>query len=72
MGEQLSSFVQSLPQSWAMPAAFAAFAVLLVLVWCVPRTSVLAGAPDRAPWRDLRIWATVLVCVQLLIYLATG
>lgn len=72
MREEIGQLVQSLPQSWAMPAAFVAFAVLLLVVWMVPRDSVLSGAPDRAAWRDLRIWATVLVGVQLLVYLATG
>jgi hypothetical protein len=30
---------------------------------------VIAGAPDGARWRDLRLWATALVVVQLGIYL---
>ena len=31
-------------------------------------TKVLEGAEDNHAWRDLRIWATVLIMVQLLIY----
>jgi hypothetical protein len=34
----------------------------------VPRDEVLRGAPDRACWRDIRLWAVVLVTVQLGIY----
>ncbi|MDZ7668620.1 MAG: hypothetical protein U5Q16_04090 [Gammaproteobacteria bacterium] len=34
----------------------------------VPRAEVLRGAPDRAHWRDIRLWAVALVAVQLGIY----
>lgn len=34
----------------------------------VPREEVLRGAPDRARWRDIRLWAVALVTVQLGIY----
>jgi hypothetical protein len=34
----------------------------------LPQRSIIADAPDRARWRDLRWWALVLICVQLAIY----
>lgn len=68
MAELLRAFSE-LPVAWSLPATFAAFALLLVVVWTIPRDSVVAGAPDRAPWRDLRLWATVLIVVQLGTYL---
>ena len=62
---------QALPVAWALPLTFVAFAVLIALIWALPRASILKDAPDGAGWRDLRIWATVLVCFQLGIYLLT-
>jgi uncharacterized membrane protein len=66
---ELARLFSALPVGLALPATFAAFAVLLVVVWSIPRDSVIAGAPDGARWRDLRLWATALVVVQLGIYL---
>lgn len=69
MTEALQDWVTSLPLAWALPLTFAAFAVLTVLIWRVPRAAVVADAPDGAFWRDLRLWATLLIAVQLGIYL---
>ena len=71
MPERLASLLASAPVAWALPATFVAFALLLVVVWWVPRESVLEDAPSGARWRDLRLWATLLVVVQLGIYLLT-
>ncbi len=50
-----------------------AVAFLLILpaaaVWRLRRDSVLQGAPDRARWRDLRVWAALFVAPYLVIYL---
>jgi heme exporter protein D len=52
--------------------AYAFSALLLVSLaigsMLVPRDEVLRGAPDRARWRDIRLWAVALVTVQLGIY----
>lgn len=52
--------------------AYAFSAVLLLALavgsLLVSRDEVLRGAPDRAGWRDIRLWAVVLVMVQLGIY----
>lgn len=54
-------------------SARVAVALLLVLpaaaVWRLGREWVLRGAPDRARWRDLRIWAALFVVPYLVIYL---
>lgn len=69
MPETLAHWLASMPLAWALPATFVAFAVLLVIVWSIPGASVRAGAPDGARWRDLRLWATALIAVQLTTYL---
>lgn len=54
-------------------SARVAVALLLVLpaaaVWRLSRDWVLHGAPDRAKWRDLRIWAALFIVPYLVIYL---
>ena len=45
---------------------------LLVLLFAVlqRRDYVYAGAPDRARWRDLRLWSVALIAVQIAIYMS--
>ena len=57
---------------WAKLGALTIFALLLLLVWSTPRERVFSGARDEAPWRDLRLWATLLILLQALLYLALG
>lgn len=72
MPEVLANLIESMPRAWAMPATMIAFAVLLALMWCIPRSHVMRGAADDARWRDLRLWMTALVAVQLGIYAFVG
>jgi len=65
--EALTEWVQTLPLAWANPITVVLFLILLGLCWLIPRDEVLADAP-RERWRDLRIWATVLIVVQLGLY----
>jgi len=44
------------------------FFVLLALLWSFPRAFIMRDAPDQSRWRDLRIWGTLLIFVQLGIY----
>ncbi len=54
-------------------SARVAVALLLVLpaaaVWRLSGDWVLRGAPDRAKWRDLRVWAALFIVPYLVIYL---
>lgn len=56
------------PLWWATAITMALFVAIAVACWLLPRDDVLADAPDKARWRDLRWWATALVIVQLIIY----
>ena len=60
--------MSNLPLWWASAATVLIFLVLLVLIWSLKREKVLEGAADNHAWRDLRVWATVLIMVQLFIY----
>ena len=72
MPEAVAVWLEALPVAWAMPLAVIAFVFLLGVVWAIPRELVLRGSTNDAPWRDLRLWATVLVVVQVAVYLAIG
>ncbi len=44
------------------------FGLVLLLTWTLPTRFVWSGAPDRSRWRDLRIWATILTGIQMILY----
>ncbi len=57
-----------LPLEWANYLSMIGFVFLLFLVWLIPRKVVYDDAPDQSLWRDIRLWATLLITFQLLIY----
>lgn len=44
---------------------------LIVMFWAVtrPKAYIFSGAPDQKPWRDLRIWAVIVLLVQIYLYM---
>ena len=63
----MTAWVGSLPLGWALPATVLLLLGGLLACWMLPRSQVLADAePGR--WRDLRLWATVLLLLQIGIY----
>lgn len=59
----------SLPLFWAKIISIAGFAGMIIWVWFRPRSFIFQGAPDNRTWRDLRIWASLLMLIQIIIYL---
>jgi len=57
-----------LPVEWANYLSIFGFACLIVLVWLIPKERVYEDAPDNAGWRDFRVWATLLIAIQLTLY----
>ena len=57
-----------LPLAWANYLSIAGFLFLGVLVWLIPRRLIYTEATDQARWRDIRIWATALITLQLALY----
>ncbi len=64
----MNEFLQGLPLWSAKIGSLIIFGIVLVVVWRVPRSFIFNGAPDTSRWRDLRVWATLLIALQLLIY----
>ena len=57
-----------LPVAWANYLSMAGFTVLALFVWLIPKRLILSEAPDASRWRDIRVWATVLILVQIGLY----
>ncbi len=43
-------------------------------LWAIfrPKEYIYEGVPNKARWKDLRIWAVVLVIIQIIIHVAWG
>ena len=62
-------WLEGIPLVWAKVIGMLFF--VSVIVWAVlrPRAYIFRGAPDKKVWRDLRIWAVVVLVVQIILYL---
>ncbi len=62
------NWIDTLPLWTAKIGAGVIFGSIVALSWLMPREFIYHGAPDRALWRDLRIWATLLLLAQCVLY----
>ncbi len=62
-------WLEDLPLYWAKIIGTLFF--LLVIVWAFtrPKEYIFRGAPDGKAWRDLRIWAVVILIIQVFLYI---
>ncbi len=58
-----------LPVIWANYISISGFAFLALLVWLIPKRLIFTGTKDTSRWRDIRVWATALILLQLTVYL---
>jgi len=66
----MGDWLADLPLWWGKVIAVLFFLAIAVWTWRRPKSYILKGAPDNHGWRDLRVWATVLMVIQIFIYLA--
>ena len=66
----MSDWLAGLPLVWGKIIAIVAFFGIAIWAWRRPRSFILQGAPDSSRWRDLRIWASILMAIQIVIYLS--
>lgn len=47
------------------------FLYLLLVVWVLrrPKSFILRAAPTKRKWRDLRVWAMLLIALQIFLYI---
>ncbi|MBN1551679.1 hypothetical protein JW979_09425 [bacterium] len=65
MNEWLNDF----PIFWSKIVATLTFAGGVLWTWIRPKSFIFKDAPDEKKWRDLRIWITVIMISQIVIYL---
>jgi hypothetical protein len=58
-----------MPVTWANNITVVLFVLIAAACFALPRSSVIADAPSKARWRDLRWWAVILIVIQLGIYM---
>lgn len=68
----IDNWLGSLPMSVAMACALGLYAIAVIWVWRLQKEFVFRGAPDQKKWRDLRIWATLVVVPYVAVYILFG
>lgn len=61
--------LQNIPLIWAKYIAGIFFIAMIVWVMVLPKEYIFKGAPDKKGWRDLRIWAAIILIVQIILYI---
>jgi hypothetical protein len=61
-------WLQNAPVWWANAATEVMFILIALAVFAVPKRVFMADAPNQSHWRDVRLWAVILIAVQLGIY----
>ena len=66
--EPIDAWLGSLPMWIAIACAVGLYVIALIWTWLLPREFIFRGAPDQKEWRDLRIWATVVILPYIAVY----
>lgn len=64
----LDGWIDSLPDETGRYCAIGLFVLAGLWVWTLKRDYIYLGAPDRALWRDLRIWAVLALLPYIFVY----
>ncbi len=70
--DPIDNWLASLPMGIAMACALGLYVVALLWVWTLKKEFVFLGAPDKSRWRDLRVWATLVVIPYVIVYVLLG
>jgi len=63
------NFLMNVSSIWAKVIVLALFAVIFVLIWLLPNDYIFKGAPDRKWYRNLKLWATLIVILYGYLYI---
>ena len=64
----VNGLMQRIPLEWARFFVLVLLLVPLVVLLLQKRSFILRGAPDQKGWRDLRLWAVVVMLPYLVLY----
>lgn len=65
----IQTWLAHLSLTWATILSIATFVVTIFWAWLRSKEFILLGSPDNKTWRDLRVWAVILMVVMIAIYL---
>ncbi len=63
------NFLTNVSVVWAKVIVLVLFAVIFILVWLLPNEYIFKGAPDRKWYRNLKLWATLIVIFYAYLYI---
>lgn len=63
-------WLTSIPLFWGKIISVFLFSIIFIWAWCRPKEYIFKGAPDQKWWRDLRIWTSIILGIQIILYLS--
>lgn len=72
MHEPIDAWLGTLSLNVAMACALGLYGIAIVGVWMLRQRFVLRGSPGQEWYRDLRIWATLVIIPYVVIYWTLG
>jgi hypothetical protein len=61
-------WLSGLSPLWGRFIILLMYSVILLAVWLIKADYIYLGCPDRKWWRNLKLWATLAIGTQLLVY----
>ena len=65
----MTAWLEDLPLVLGKYFATLFFIGMIFWAWLRPREYIFEGAPDISRWRDLRVWATIFLGIQVVLYI---
>lgn len=65
---RMAEWLADLPLYWAKIMGTVFFVYVIIWALTRPKDYIFQGASNRRIWRDLRLWAVVILLVQIIIY----
>lgn len=65
----LDAWINSLPLWTGKACAVGLFVIVGLWALTLKRDYIYLGAPDRARWRDLRVWTVLVLLPYIIVYL---
>jgi len=59
----------NVPLFWAKVIAVSTFSGGILWTWIRPKSFIFKESSDNKSWRDLRIWITIVMIIQIIVYL---
>jgi hypothetical protein len=61
-------WLYGLSPHWGRLIILLIYSAILLAVWLIKSDYIYLGSPDRKWWRNLKLWATLAIGTQLLVY----